>query len=269
MHKSEKTRPVCLFAAALRIDSDQTGLTHTHACTELIGYRAGSGGWLLQDGNRLRYEEGDIGVYQPGAGHADACERGGIQLCIGITGGGAEEIPPGIWPGDPRTQAVYDQLHAALDLRDAWRQERLNLLGGLLVVEMLRQVARTTAQTPREPYHVEAARHIFDTRFSESLSISEIARELAIHPDYLRQLFIRWVGESPQRYLIRKRMEAACDLLRLNQGSTAAIAAQVGFSSPFYFSRLFHQRTGEPPSHYRARYAKRLGAILPPQTGRG
>lgn len=255
MHKSEKSRPVCLFAAALRTDSDQTGLTHTHACTELIGYRAGSSGWLVQGGDRLRYEDGDIGVYQPGADHADACERAGVQLCVGITGGGAEAIPPGIWPGDPRAKAVCDQLHAALDCRDAWRQERLNLLGGLLVVEMLRQAAHKTAQAPREPYHVEMARRIFDTRFSESLSICEIARELAIHPDYLRQLFVKWVGESPQRYLIRKRMEAACDLLRLNQGSTAEIAAQVGFSSPFYFSRLFHQRLGEPPSRYRARYA--------------
>ncbi len=256
MHKSEKTQPVCLFAAALRINSDQTGLMHTHACTELIGYR-GCRGWLMQGGDRLRYEDGDIGVYQPGISHGDACDTGGIQLCVGIVGGRAEQLPLGVWPGDPRTQAVFDQIHAALDLRDEWHQERLNLLGGWLLVELLRQLAHTTAQALRDPYPVEAARRIIDTRFSEDLSMAEIAGELAIHPDYLRQLFVKWVGESPQRYLIRKRLDAACDLLRLNQESTASVADQVGISNPYYFSRLFHQRIGETPSHYRARYASK------------
>jgi AraC-like DNA-binding protein len=256
MHKSESEAPICLFAVAIRVGDAQRGAMHTHACTELIGYR-GCRGWLMQGDGRLRYEDGNIGVYQPGISHGDACDKGGVQLCVGIVGGQAERLPAGIWPSDPRTQAVFDQIHAALDLRDKWRRERFNQLGGWLVVELRRQLAHTTAQGQRGPYHVEAARRIIDARFSEDVSMVEIAEELAIHPDYLRQLFIKWVGESPQRYLIRKRMDAACDLLRLNQEPTARIAERVGIANPYYFSRLFHQRIGETPSHYRARYSGR------------
>ncbi len=59
------------------------------------------------------------------------------------------------------------------------------------------------------------------------------------------------------RYLIRKRLESACDLLRLNQETTRRIAARVGIENPYYFSRLFRNRFGLTPTQYRARYASK------------
>jgi len=78
---------------------------------------------------------------------------------------------------------------------------------------------------------------------------------MSINQDYLRQLFVKYVGEPSQRYLIRRRLEAACDLLRLNQERTAVIARRVGFANAYYFSRLFRQRLGTTPSQYRASFA--------------
>jgi AraC-like DNA-binding protein len=226
---------------------------HTHACTEIVWYRDCSG-WLPQGEERLRYEPGSLAIYQPWLNHGDECEKGGSQLCVGISGGGADRLPVGMWQVDETTRNVLVQMCDGLDAHDHWRQKRLNLLSGWLTLELGRQFDNKLASESREPFHVEAARRILDTRYAESLSMTGIAAELSINADYLRQLFVEWVGEPPLRHLIRKRLEAACDLLRLNQESTAAIAKRVGIPNPHYFNRLFRQRLGTTPGQYRARY---------------
>lgn len=256
MHKSDISSPplTCAFAAEMRMQDGQSCFMHTHACTEVVWYR-GCRGWLPQGAERLRYEDGSIAVYQPWLRHGDECEAGGTQLCIGISGA-AEKLPPGMWQADDTTASVLEQIQATVDSYDDWREPRLNLLAGWLVFELQRQVAGEVVWGSGEPYHVVAARGILDTRFAEPLSVMEVAAKLQINVDYLRQLFVKWVGEPPIRYLIRKRLEAACDLLRLNQESNARIAERVGIPNPYYFSRLFRQRMGRTPSQYRAEYAR-------------
>ncbi len=232
----------------------QSCFLHTHACTEIIWYR-GCTGILPQGDERLPYGDGDVAVYQPGILHGDECAAGGSQICIGVSGGRTGELQAGLWPADAPTRSVLTQLREQLDRHDEWRQERLNWLCGWLVLELRRQLDRHHAEGPRPPYPVVAARRIFDTRFAEPITIGGVAAELSINPDYLRQLFVQWVGESPVKYLIRKRLGCACDLLRLNQESNRQIAARVGIDNPYYFSRLFRQRFNMTPSHYRARYA--------------
>ncbi|MDD5707746.1 MAG: helix-turn-helix transcriptional regulator [Kiritimatiellae bacterium] len=244
-----------MFAIELEIADGQSCFAHTHACTEIIWYR-GCSGWMPQGGVRFRYRDGDVAVYQPGLTHGDACERGGRQICLGISGGGAERLPAGVWRADTGVRAALVQIRGLLGCRDEWRQARLNLLGGWLVVELGRQLSGAATRAPREPNVVSAARRLLDSSYADDLSVTGIAAELGVNPDYLRQLFVERVGEPPRRYLIRKRLEAACDLLRLNQESTAAIAARVGIANPYYFSRLFRRRLGVTPSQYRARYAR-------------
>ncbi len=262
MHKSEMTdeREQCLFAAEMRMSDGQVCFMHTHACTEIVWYR-NCCGWLPQGSRRLRYCDGDLAIYQPWLSHGDECERGGRQLCIGISGGGSGKLPPGIWKPDAQTRHALVRIHAALEPRDSWRQERLDRLCGWLAFELRRQFGDGAKAGAAAPWHVRAARRIFDSRFMEPLSVAEVAEKLSINPDYLRQLFVRWTGEPPLNYLIRKRLDAACDLLRLNQQSTAAIASRVGIRNPYYFSRLFRKRFGTTPSEYRARYAGRTTGV--------
>jgi AraC-like DNA-binding protein len=245
-----------MFAAEMRMRDGQTCFMHTHACAEIVWY-CGCAGWLPQGGERYRYGDGDVAIYQPWLVHGDECEKGGVQLCVGISGAQAEKLPPGLWRADESTRRVLRQIQAVLGAHDDWRAQRLNLLAGWLVVELARQLTGAPTGGQRDPYHVAQARRIMDSRFAEPLSVSGIADELSITSDYLRQLFVKWAGEPPMRYLIRKRLAAACDLLRLNQEKTADIAAKVGIPNAFYFSRLFRQRMGETPTQYRARYAAR------------
>jgi len=256
MHKSEflPQPPQCLFAAELHVKDGQNCFLHSHACTEIVWFK-GCAGWLLQGGGRLRYEDGDVGIYQPGSEHGDACETGGVQFCLGVNGGGAERLPPGMWRADPPTLATLERLRGDLGRHDAWRQRRLDLLGGCVVLELARQTTAQADESSQEPHVVRSARKILDTRFGEPLTVAGIAANVGVSPDYLRQAFVKWTGEPPVRYLIRRRLDAACDLLRLNQETTARIAERVGIANPFYFSRLFRSRFACTPTQYRDRYA--------------
>ena len=60
-------------------------------------------------------------------------------------------------------------------------------------------------------------------------------------------------GETPHRYLQRRRVERAMFLLRTGQRSVTDICMDVGFSSLGTFSRVFRDIVGEPPSVYRQR----------------
>lgn len=88
--------------------------------------------------------------------------------------------------------------------------------------------------------------------YSRSITVEDAARQAGVSRSYLYRAFQAEFGCSPSAYLIRYRIQRACQLLRHSQLSIDAVAASVGFQDPFYFSRAFHRETGRSPSAYRA-----------------
>ena len=68
-------------------------------------------------------------------------------------------------------------------------------------------------------------------------------------------------GETPHRYLQRRRVERSMFLLRETDRSVTDVCLDVGFSSLGTFSRTFREIVGETPSGYRAGN----GPIVAPQ----
>ena len=58
-------------------------------------------------------------------------------------------------------------------------------------------------------------------------------------------------GETPHRYLQRRRVERAMYLLRNSDRTVTDVCMEVGFSSLGTFSRTFRDIVGEPPSEFR------------------
>lgn len=87
--------------------------------------------------------------------------------------------------------------------------------------------------------------------YNESLSISHLANIEGYSRSYYQTAFRRELGISPQNYIIRQRIEAACFYLKSSSYSVAEIANLVGYSDPYYFSRIFRQKTGCAPLQYR------------------
>lgn len=67
----------------------------------------------------------------------------------------------------------------------------------------------------------------------------------------LARRFTARVGQSPMAYLTQLRLDLAARRLATSRDGVAAVAASVGYSSEFAFSRAFRRAYGKPPAAFR------------------
>ena len=97
------------------------------------------------------------------------------------------------------------------------------------------------------------ARDAMDAAFGTELDIDALARLAACSPSHFIRTFRRTFGETPHRYLQRRRVERAMHLLRSTPTSVTDVCWAVGFASLGTFTRTFVSVVGETPTAYRAR----------------
>jgi AraC-like DNA-binding protein len=99
------------------------------------------------------------------------------------------------------------------------------------------------------------ARDAMDRSYTEPLDVPALARIAHVSPAHFSRTFRAAFGETPHRYLQRRRVERAMFLLRESERSVTDICMVVGFASLGTFSRTFRDVVGCTPSEYRARSA--------------
>jgi AraC-like DNA-binding protein len=107
-------------------------------------------------------------------------------------------------------------------------------------------------------------RDAMDRAFAQPLDVPALARVAHVSPAHFSRQFRATFGETPHRYLQRRRVERAMELLRESDRPVTEICFDVGFNSLGTFSRTFRAIVGEPPSAYRARFAGDGAALLVP-----
>ncbi len=93
---------------------------------------------------------------------------------------------------------------------------------------------------------------------SAKLPLEKLAEVSGLSVSRMAHLFRAQVGATPQRFLEQQRLDRAMQLLVFTQHSIKAIAYDLGFDSPFYFTLRFKRHTGYSPRRYRqVRLAKK------------
>jgi len=95
------------------------------------------------------------------------------------------------------------------------------------------------------------ARDAMDRAYAEPLDVRAVAAVAHISEAHFIRTFRAVFGETPHRYLQRRRVERSMFLLRETDRSVTDICFDVGFSSRGTFSRTFREIVGEAPSDYR------------------
>ena len=90
-----------------------------------------------------------------------------------------------------------------------------------------------------------------DRAYAEPLDVGAIAAVAFLSEAHFSRSFLAVFGETPHRYLQRRRVERAMFLLRETDRSVTDICFDVGFGSLGTFSRTFRAIVGESPSDYR------------------
>jgi AraC-like DNA-binding protein len=96
------------------------------------------------------------------------------------------------------------------------------------------------------------ARDAMDRAYAEPLDVRAVAAVAHISEAHFSRSFRAVFGETPHRYLQRRRVERSMFLLRETDRSVTDICLDVGFNSLGTFSRTFREIVGETPSRYRA-----------------
>ena len=99
------------------------------------------------------------------------------------------------------------------------------------------------------------ARDEMDRRYAEPLDVPTLAAIAHLSASQFGRVFKDVYGETPHRYLQRRRVERAMTLLRQTDRSVTDIAWDVGFASLGTFSRTFTTIVGSSPTEFRGSHA--------------
>ena len=97
------------------------------------------------------------------------------------------------------------------------------------------------------------ARDAIDRDYRLPLDVAALAAVAHASEAHFIRSFKATFGETPHRYLQRRRIERAMYLLRTTERTVTDICMEVGFSSLGTFSRTFAVVVGESPSRFRRR----------------
>jgi transcriptional regulator GlxA family with amidase domain len=97
------------------------------------------------------------------------------------------------------------------------------------------------------------ARDAMDRAYAEPLDVPALARIAQVSEAHFNRTFRATFGETPHRYLQRRRVERAMFLLRETDRSVTEICLDVGFTSLGTFTRTFREIVGQPATTYRRR----------------
>ena len=111
--------------------------------------------------------------------------------------------------------------------------------------------------------HLRRSRDHIDREYRELLDLEQLAAVAGVSKYHFARSFEATYGETPIRYLTRRRIERAQDLLRSANLTVTEVCMAVGVASLGSFSTRFTRLVGESPTAYRDRWAARGGPHVP------
>ncbi len=99
---------------------------------------------------------------------------------------------------------------------------------------------------------VDAARLLLERNFNRPFNLKAFCRSQNCGYEFFRKKFKAIVGLSPWQYRVKRRLDAAAEMLAAGKLPVAEIAVRLGYSSPYEFSAQFKRAFGRSPKHFRS-----------------
>ena len=136
-------------------------------------------------------------------------------------------------------------------IRDMRINEELNRLCTLLMEQSWNPEEATTA--PKK-LSVAEVKEYLEQHYAEKITLDELSTRFFINKYYLTRVFKEQFGQSITAYLTSLRITHAKQLLRFSEKSVEEIGLECGLGQLHYFSRVFKEVEGVPPSVYRSQW---------------
>lgn len=105
-------------------------------------------------------------------------------------------------------------------------------------------------------FYTEKAMHYIEKRYMYDISVVDIAKKIGITRSYLAKCFNSVVNMSPKQYIIKYRMEKACEFLRTTSMNITETGEAVGYTNSLTFSKAFKNYFGVSPIEWRSKHIK-------------
>jgi AraC family transcriptional regulator len=166
--------------------------------------------------------------------------------------------PKGVY--DPTVDRTAREVLA--EMRDGQPLSRLRIdaLGQDLAISLLRghsnlvgtgRLARRHGGRVDADWRIRRAMQYLDAHLTDDIGLAELAADVGLSPGHLAAAFRRQTGLPPHRWLMRRRVERARDLLAESRWSVTEIAHACGFASSQHLATMFKRQTGQTPSEHR------------------
>ncbi|WP_420382653.1 helix-turn-helix domain-containing protein [Novosphingobium sp.] len=116
-----------------------------------------------------------------------------------------------------------------------------------LAEALLRSLIAADAAAPAGDKRLAVFRHLVESHLAEHRSLAFYAHSVGTTVRTLTRLSQRHLGHSPQMLINRRLALEAQRLLRFTGASASAVASELGFADPSYFSRFYLRMTGRRP----------------------
>ncbi|MFO7821837.1 MAG: AraC family transcriptional regulator [Lentisphaeria bacterium] len=121
-----------------------------------------------------------------------------------------------------------------------------------LISGLLGQIPDSAWPAAPDDQRVRRAIKIIDNNLSAAHRNRDLAASANMSPNAFARLFKNKIGWSPQKYLLKRRIQKVCLMLHHTDKTIDQIAVECGFCDRHYLSRIFKREIKIPPAAYRA-----------------
>lgn len=101
------------------------------------------------------------------------------------------------------------------------------------------------------PWQERRCKELMESRLGEQISLRELANECRLSISHFAAAFRQSTGQSPHRWLMKRRVETAKEMLLSAEHALSAIAIDCGFADQSHLTRVFTVMVGAPPGVWR------------------
>jgi AraC-like DNA-binding protein len=257
----------------------EPSLIHSHDFMELVVIESGYGIQLVED-IHIPIRAGDVFVIHPSQSHAYIEKQdltltniiyfddNSIPLLTDLKQSPAYQamfsLEPLIGEGSARLNLGYTELQRIGKLVDSLQKSLLleeghsATIATLDFLSLLNELCRYYENSA--PNHGRALIDLskiiayIDCNLGENRSVEELSKMANMSLRTFQRRFQDILGVSPVQYILEKRLEKACQLLKDSNIQISEVSYEVGFQTTTYFSRAFKKSTGLSPKQYQMQH---------------
>jgi AraC-like DNA-binding protein len=109
-------------------------------------------------------------------------------------------------------------------------------------------------QTSHPYLQIDRALSYIRDHFREKIRVEQLAEMVHLSPRQLHRKFVETFGSSPQAFIMKLRIQAACEALQHHDAQISRVCGDLGFCDQSSFTQHFHRHIGMTPLKYQRQF---------------